>query len=75
MSRHAIDTTTTYEDDVRAASERWWTAHEGGAGADEVQQLWEELNALCSARPIPSPEDQTAESRFGWAERIPAMPG
>lgn len=52
-------------DDVRTASDRWWSAHESGAPAETVERLWVDLDRLCRSR-SPLPADDVAE-RFGWS--------
>ncbi len=62
MTRDA-DGATSPTDDVRAASDRWWDAYQGGAPAEVVQALWSELSHLCRIGPAPAPMDDQA-SRF-----------
>lgn len=48
-------------DDVRVASDRWWSAYQSGAPAEVVQTLWAELAHLCRAKPAPAPMENQAD--------------
>ena len=64
MGNHVLQTTPRL-DEVTAASDRWWSAHESGAPAEVVERLWSDLDRLSRSYQQAS-DGHDLETRFGW---------